>query len=198
MSGSTIGEEVHPIHLSLSIIGRGKACKPTTTTTNRSAHRPRRKTSNNNMHTQAHHAHRRDGSLTGRHYPHQRTPTPPGHPQGHSPLSCACELPTQRETRERWARRIPGVTDDVTMTRHVTAFERWNATNQRTGKTGLSSNRKHIPPALRPGKFGRATEELGCTECFPFRQDANQFKPSISSSTANLTRKDHELNFPSR
>ena len=49
----------------------GEVCKPTTTTTNRSAHRPRRKTSNNNMHIQAHHAHRHDGSLTGSHAPHQ-------------------------------------------------------------------------------------------------------------------------------
>ena len=138
------------------------------------------------------HAHRHVGSLTG-------SPLPPSaYPHstmasswGHSPtISCAGDLTTQRKTREHWARRVPRVTNHVTMARHVPAFELWNLTKKRTRKTSLSGNRQHIPPSLRPRKFGRTSEELGCTECFLFRQDANQFKPSISPTATDFTRKD--------
>ena len=115
---------------------------------------------------------------------------------GPSPtISFACDLTTQRKTREHWARRIPRVTNHVTMARHVPAFELWNLTKERTGKTSLSGNRQHIPPSLRPRKFGRTSEELGCPECFRVCQDTNQFKPSISPTATDFTRKDHEFDF---
>ena len=154
-------------------------------------------TPEDNLDKQHLHAHRHVGSLTGSPLPPSADPhSTMAFSWGHSPtISCTGGLTTQRKTREHWARHVPRVTNHVTMARHVPAFELWNLTKERTGKTSLSGNRQHMPPSLRPRKFGRTSEELGCPECFRVCQDTNQFKPSISPTATDFTRKDHEFDF---
>ena len=169
--------EVYP---DLSIIGRGKDMQPYSYQRATEVHTGNHGTPNRNTH----------GPKRQRQPKTLKTPetrkTQPDSPQGG-------QSTTQRETGEGRARHVTGITDNITVARHVSTTELWNTAKQRTSETGLRCHRKHISPSLGPGEFGRAAEELGRAERFLFRQNANQLRPSISPTTADLARKDDKL-----